>query len=497
MRTNIKKNILSSFGGQLIIIALGIVMPRIIIISYGSDANGLLSTISQIFTYMSLLEAGIGQAAKNALYKPITDNNRADISYVISAARNYFRKITFIYGIGVIILSLIAPYVLKTEISAQTVFFAVLFEGMSGVVTFYFIQTPSTLLTADSHGYVNNNINTVIKVFCYIAKIGLALIGANIVILQLGYFLLSLVKVALYNIYVNKNYKWIDYKKAPKNAKLKDRNAYVINEVAWTMFSSTDIIVLSMCVSTQISSIYAIYNMVFSQLNVLLNAVYNSVSYILGQAYHDNLEKYKDVHDAFTSVFLGIMTLLMTTSYVLVIPFIKLYTQGVLDVNYIYTSLPILFCLIQMLSWSRYVSGNLTGLAGYAQITSRVSLIEAVINFGLSIVLVNWYGIVGVLFATVIALPLKVIWCMYISDKKVMKRTLKKSLSIMLVNFALLAMVAVGNQFIHLNITSYPRFFLYGIVVFSIMGIIVLAANLAVNPRMLQFILHFIKGKRK
>lgn len=54
------KNIITGFGGQLIAIALGLMVPRLFITSYGSDVNGLLSTITQIFTYMALLEAGIG-----------------------------------------------------------------------------------------------------------------------------------------------------------------------------------------------------------------------------------------------------------------------------------------------------------------------------------------------------------------------------------------------------------------------------------------------------
>ncbi len=43
------RNIGTGFVGQLIIIILGLIVPRIMITSYGSDTNGLLSTISQIF----------------------------------------------------------------------------------------------------------------------------------------------------------------------------------------------------------------------------------------------------------------------------------------------------------------------------------------------------------------------------------------------------------------------------------------------------------------
>ena len=73
------KNVVFGFGGQLIILALGLIVPRMMISSYGSDVNGLVSTITQIFSYMALLEAGIGQAAKNALYKPIIKNDKNGI----------------------------------------------------------------------------------------------------------------------------------------------------------------------------------------------------------------------------------------------------------------------------------------------------------------------------------------------------------------------------------------------------------------------------------
>lgn len=77
--TNTKKTILNfviSIGSQLIILVMGLVIPRIVLIHYGSDTNGLISTITQIFTYMALLEAGISASAKNALYKPIKENDR-------------------------------------------------------------------------------------------------------------------------------------------------------------------------------------------------------------------------------------------------------------------------------------------------------------------------------------------------------------------------------------------------------------------------------------
>ena len=211
-------------------------------------------------------------------------------------------------------------------------------------------------------------------------------------------------------------------------------------------------------------------------MNLLLNGIYNSVNYVLGQNYYKDIKKYVKIHDAYNSFFFGGMTTLMCISYVLIIPFVTLYTRGVTDVEYINPSLPFLFCLVQILSWSRYIAGNLSGIAGYAKQTSVVSMVEAIINVICSIILVQKYGITGVLLATVLALPLKVIYLLILSDKVILKRSMRKSLIIMMANLTMFAVTVVIRNAIVPEITSYLQFIFYGIVyslIFAILGILV------------------------
>lgn len=465
MGNKLVKNVVFGFGSQFIIIILGLIVPRIMITGYGSDINGLTGTITQIFTYVALLEAGIGQAARNSLYGPIAKHDKSEISYVLSVAQRYYRRITLYYGIGVAILACVLPFLLRTSTSKIVVSLIVICEGMSGVFNFYFIQTPTSLLIADGKGYVNNGVNAINRTMSYLAKIIMASIGAHIVILEIVYFVITICKTVFYQTYIKRNYSWIDYKKAPKNAKLKDRNAYIVAEIAWTLFSSTDLIVLSIFVSTEMSSVYSIYNMIFNNLHILLNAVYTSVIYILGRTYHEDIRKYTKLHDGFTSVFVGIMTALMCVSYCLIIPFVKLYTRGVTDVEYVYPNIPIYFCLIQLLSWSRFVSGNLTCIAGYARETGKISVVEALTNIVVSIALVSKLGIVGVLIGTVVALPLKVIYCTFICEKKILKRSPKKYLTILGANYFMFALVVLLNNWVQIVAPNYTSFFLQAVII--------------------------------
>ena len=62
------KNIVMAVISQIIGVALAIMIPRLVITGYGSEVNGLLSTIGNIYTYLALIETGIGTVAVQALY---------------------------------------------------------------------------------------------------------------------------------------------------------------------------------------------------------------------------------------------------------------------------------------------------------------------------------------------------------------------------------------------------------------------------------------------
>lgn len=492
---NLIKNVIWGFGGQLLVIILGIIVPRIMIANYGSDVNGLLGTVGQIFVYLALLEAGIGQAAQNALYKPLTEKKHDLFSSIASSAQKYYRNITKYYALGVIVLSFVAPIIFVSEVSRITIFSVVLLEGVSGVLSFYFVQTKILIIGISGKGYVNNGVTLLAKCAGYMARIILASMGIPIVLLQATYFIITICKVFFYNLYFKRKFEWVNLAASSNNIVLKDRNSYVLTEIAWTLFSSTDMVILSIFVSTQLSSVYSVYYMVFSNLNVLLSAVYNNLNYMLGIKFHKNIEEYKTLHDIFTSTFMGIMTVLMSVSYVLIIPFIELYTNGVADIEYIYPSLPVLFCMVQLISWSRYSSGNLTGIAGYAKPTAVVSLIEALTNLVLSIVFVNLWGIVGVLFATVVALPIKAIWCVYIADKRVMRRSCWNTIKIWIANYLVFGFAILLKECVSIQIDNYGTFIWYGFLFVALFGILGLMSNIIANRKGTKMLFQYIRKR--
>ena len=65
------KNIVSSLALQIITLICGFAIPKLIMQNYGSEVNGLIASITQFLTYITLADAGLGQVLKAILYKPI------------------------------------------------------------------------------------------------------------------------------------------------------------------------------------------------------------------------------------------------------------------------------------------------------------------------------------------------------------------------------------------------------------------------------------------
>lgn len=481
-------NIVLPLFYSVVILILGFVVPRIVMTNYGSDTNGLISTISQIFTYLVLLEAGVGRASRNQLFKPLVSKDQEGVSRVISASKKYYDKVALIYFVIVVALSTGLPFLLKTEVKYWEIFFYILLEGLIGVINFLVSKKWTVLLNADGKAYVVETIQFVSKVLGYISKITLILLHFNIAIVQLGYFVIGILINTIYLLYVKKKYSWVKTNAKVDTKILKDKNSYLINEIAWTIFSSTDMIIISIIISTALSSVYSIYALVFLSINTVLTALYSSVEYVLGSDFQKGKEVYIKTHDLFQSIFIGLIAFLLSVAYLLCLPFIRVYSNGVHDINYIRPLLPLLFSLIQLFSWTRYVSGNLCGLGGYAKQISIISIIEAVINIGLSFLFVFFWSIEGVLLATVCALPLKVISTIYLADIKILKRSPKNTIKIILVNYIAFSLVVLSNHYLKniINVYDVLSFIKWAFLLTADLLIIFVSINLIVNENLLS-----------
>lgn len=492
-KTKLKNNISWGLLSYLLIFAIGLVVPRFILTSYGSEVNGLLATVIQIFTYVGLLEAGIGNASLNALYKPFVEKDRYSIRNIFSATQKYFRRVTVLYILCVIAVSLIYPFFISCELSYIQVFLVILFQGLSSALTFYFIAAYKQLLLADGKNYIVTNISLVIYILTSTVKIILMGLGFDVVILQISYFFIHVGQCFLFFYYMGKKYTWLKKIDDPNMSVLSQRKAFFVHELSGVVFSSTDAFVLSTFCNLMTASVYSIYNMVFIALNSLINSVNAGLNYILGHSYNNNKEEYVKIHDLYDDLYMASVFSIFSVAYVLICPFVKMYTTGIHDTNYIDYKLPLLFVVIQLLSCGRATSARLITISGHAKATQWRSLLEAFINLIVSIVCVNFMGIYGVLVGTIVALLYRSNDIIIYANIKILKRSAWKTYFKLMSNIVIFIFVVILENKFRFILDEYcisvSRFILLGII-FMLFSIILYFGKLMLfNHTVRQFVL--------
>lgn len=460
----VKNNLVFGFVGQLIVLAVSILLPRLIISSYGSDLNGLTSAITQVFTYIALLEAGIGNASLNLLYKNIAEGNKKDISATVSATKTYFKRIVPLYILAVLAFLMIYPMVVKTDAEPWVIRAVILLQGGAGIVNFYCSNTFTQLLLADGRNYVVSNLNLMVKVFSAISQIILINLGFDIVVIQGSYLLFYIVKAIILSLYVRKKYPWLHVSKKGNTAILEQRSAFMVHEISNVVFQSTDVFIISTFCNTMLASVYSVYNLVYTSLNSFISIFNKGIDFILGQEYNKGLERYIKIHDAYESVYMAVVFSSMTVACILTLPFVTIYTAGITDINYIDEKLPVLFATIQVLSCCRAVSAKLIAVSGHAKNTQPNTIIEAILNLGCSVVLVQFLGMYGVLFGTIAALLYRTNDIIIYANKKILNRKPIKTYRNVAIYFMLYFVFLYFSHFIDVNCKGVLEFLLTGII---------------------------------
>lgn len=456
-----KRSFLNAFFGlfsQFVSIALGIVIPRLVLVQLGSEANGLLSAVQQTLVCLDLLESGIGTAALQALYKPAAENDRAAVSGIFTAVRREYTRVGLIYAALVCGLSVVFPFFIRTELSFFTVLLMVLLGGMGQAVRFLFQTKYRVLLQAEGRGYVLINANLLLNISVSLGKIFLLLCGFSLLAVQLLYFLCSLLQTGLLTLYARKQYAWLDKTAPPNTGATSQRHAVLVHQISGLIFQNTDVLILSVVCGLKTVSVYSMYVMLFGMVGTAISAVNGSVSFVLGQTYHTDRTRFLRLYRAFETYNTALTFALYLTADAFILPFLKLYTTGVTDISYLDPVLPHLFVCTYLLSNGRAAAQRVIEYAGHFKKTQNRSIIESALNITISLLLVRTLGMYGVLIGTIAALLYRTNDMILYASEKLLRapawRTYRKFLS----NAALFVFMFCLSKVLlaHIALKSYP-----------------------------------------
>lgn len=454
-------NIVSGLAGQLITIALAFFIPRLIMMNYGSEANGLVVSVMQIIGYLSLLEAGVGAASLQALYQPVSQGDRGRINAILSATSAYYKRTGILYFIAILVLAALYPYLVRSDIGAPSVMLIVVLSGLGGAINYYFQGKYKVLLLAEGKSYIQTSVLTIGNILSSLVRILLLLQGASIVAVTATFFVITVLQIGYYYWYIRRHYRWIDLSVTPDYAAIGQKNSALIHELSYLIFRNTDVLLLTLFTNLKIVSIYVMYNMIYNIVDNFVQTFNGSIKFALGHHFFGDKKKFGQIYDAYETYFIGLVFAIMSVVTVLVLPFMRLYTAGVGDIDYIDYALPLLFAVSKLLMNARSPADNVIDIAGHFKSTQGRSILESVINLAVSLPLVIWLGIYGVLLGTIAALLYRTVDMILYANRRLMDRSPWLTLRKWAVSSALFALLYAVSRQMHLPVRSYLDFVLW------------------------------------
>ena len=488
------KNLLFGLISFLVTTALGVLVPKLILDAYQSEVNGLISSVRQFYSYFLLLEAGVGGAALQAMYAPMSRQDRKALSGILSATAQFYRRTGLFYVLGVVLLSVLYPLLVDSELDKRLIFWIVAFQGAAGCARYFVMAKLQILLKVDNRTYVLSNLTTVFSVLSNLARIILILRGRSILLVQGAFCLIDACQVIAAVVYVRRRYPWIDWHATPDHQAISQKSAVLVHQISSLVFSNTDTLILTFACGLKTVSVYAMYSLFYGLVASVIDVCSNSVSAVLGQLFHRDKERFCQVQAVYETVFLAICFALFTLTYLFILPVLQLYTAGVTDISYIDPYLPALFTCMQVLNYGRITSNNLINFAGHFRQTQGRAIGEMTINLAVSLICVGLFGIYGVLFGTIAALLYRTNDFIVYANRVILGRSPWPTYRRWLLNAALMVLCIVLGSRLPIRAESYLHLLGWMLPCALAVGGIFLLGNLLLEYRAIrQFFLEWRK----
>ena len=407
MRTlNSLKNMLASVGISLIMILLGFFTRKLFVDNIGVQYLGLNGLLQNILGVTSLLEGGFATSVVYNMYKPIAENNHEKIVALLQLYRKVYRYIAL--GIFFFFL-LLYPFIglfIKGADSLEyvsIVYFIFVFNSIIG----YFTAYKWSIINASQKNYKLALTNLVYQVGLNLAKLAVLYYTQN--------YILYLVVESLFGVglnvavvrkantlfpYIVTKEKYTVEESVKKNIIQNMKYIFIIN-IGTYLMHSTDNIVISSFVGISIVGLYSNYTLISGIVKSMVSQVLNSFSDSVGDLVAS--ESRDRVYEVYKTVFfvnflvVSIPSIIMYTTFN---PFINWWLGSEYTLpGYVVGIIVFNFYIMQM----RESAITFKGKSGIFFPDRYTTLLQGIINLVLSLLLVQYYDLFGVLLATALS----------------------------------------------------------------------------------------------
>ncbi|MDJ8953238.1 lipopolysaccharide biosynthesis protein [Clostridium perfringens] len=473
---------------------------KLIITIYGTDINSIAQAANQIFAYLTLFESGVCAAYQYKMYSPYSQQCFKKLYSLYEGLCITMKKIGFKMLIFVFLVSLIYPILLASNslpyIKSSFIFLLI---GLRCALPYCLVVSKKNILIIEEKQYLVSTIDTMINILIIIVEI----IMVKVLHLEIEFTLIAgcliiVLSYYLYKIYVLRFWKSVlplenkHYNISPSfeaNAMTKD---ILVHQICGLANSNIDILILS-AVDVFSVTVYSNYNSIMNYPVNIINGVIRNIRATIGLKFASNDANTYSLFREMLSLNIwcsGIVTAVFAT---MINDFMKVWLGEKYVLSWISVGLFSLLLLRRMIVEVVYSVRDANGLYKESKL---YTLFTAISNSILSIILVRYFGINGLLLGTVIS----VYFIMDLGNNKlVFNKVFNKKMviyrDILIIIIISILSVVLFNIMLHniLVVNDWFSFVIKTFVVTIFSTLIMTVFNIIVDKYFIQLIKRFLK----
>ncbi len=488
--------LLNTFAGilrQIVTVICGFILPRYMILCYGSSTNGLISSITNFLGFISFLDMGVGAVIQANLYKPLAEKDNERVSQIILSSERFFRRLAYIFIGYIAVLCVLFPTIFNDGYGTWFTISLVLIISISTLVQYLYGMSYQLLLNADQKSYVSLVLQIVTVLANTLLSIILMKFGTPVHIVKLMTTAIYVLRPLFQMVYVRRNYN-IDRKIRVVGEPIKQKWNGFSQHFAAVVCQNIDVAVLTAFSTLESVSVYSVYyNVTYGVEQIIMTAA-TGVEALFGNmiAMGERDELIKAFSAVEWATHAGV-TLVFTVAGITIVPFISVYTRGITDTDYIAPLFGALLVMAYGVLCLRVPYFRIIKAAGHFKETQNGAYISAGLNIIITIALVFQFGLIGAAVGTFVAMLYHTCYFVWYLQKHILERSAKYFASYMLIDCTVAAVSVFFARGIAIGTESYSAWIVFAFKVFGVVTAVTLIIHAIFYRNQMEFLIRLTK----
>ena len=410
---NAFRNAGTSLALQLFNNLLRFVCRTVFIYTLGKEFLGISSLYSNVITILNISELGFSTAITFSLYGPLARQDQKQICALMAFYKKAYRMIGLsILALGLMLMPFLPHLMTGVTDKVNIYHYYLLYLGQT-VVSYLFFAYKSVLLTADQKKYLSDLVSFICQTAVALAQILVLLLFRSFFV----YTLLSIVTHILQNLVTaylaDRRYPYLKNPAPPlskesRKAVFRQIYALALQKISTAVGTATDNLIIASYVSVAAVGLYDNYHMVVAIFQKFLTGSFRAMTASLGNMMATESKSHGEfVFRSLNRVNAGLVGTCTVCFLTLFQSFIRLWAGEEYLLDY---SVLLVIGLNFSTNYQQtvvQVFRNAMGLYVYGKYRS---VINAVLNLGISLIFVRWWGIEGVLLGSIVSRLLTTWW---------------------------------------------------------------------------------------